>query len=75
MWLIWLTKLIFHIIADNRNHIILTALKTLIYDDVNGFLERNLQTAAYTIVLFMFIDIYIIIIWLSNSTQDTVLGD
>jgi hypothetical protein len=75
MWLIWLTKLIFHIIADNRNHIILTALKALIYDDVNGFLERNLQTAAYTIVLFMFIDIYIIIIWLSNSTQDTVLGD
>jgi hypothetical protein len=32
MWLIWLTKLIFHTIADNRNHIILTELKRLILE-------------------------------------------
>jgi hypothetical protein len=44
---------------------------TLIYDDVNGFLERNLQTTYYG-TFFMYIDI---IIWLSNSIQDTVSGD
>ena len=61
-----LTKLIFHIITTQQKSHYFECTVTLIYDDVNGFLDRNLQTTT------MYIDV---IIWLSNSIQDNVSGD
>jgi hypothetical protein len=39
---------------NNKSH--LNSAVTQIYDDINGFLEQNLQTIA---VLFMYIDVII----------------
>ena len=47
MWLIWLTKLIFDIITLQQKSCYFDGTVTLIYDDVNGFPERNLQTTYY----------------------------